>query len=130
MGGNIKSKPPEIRKLTLNVDAAITIGCGFIGVGGVVRNSDKWVVAAVARRTTCFFDPFIAECVGLHDCLYFCFESNVCPDYIKTDSTRVIEAIRERSSTSLEGSIVSDVIHLFALLGNVGASFIPCVREI
>ncbi|PON83240.1 LOW QUALITY PROTEIN: hypothetical protein TorRG33x02_209440 [Trema orientale] len=118
-------KPPEIRKLKLNVDAAITIGCGFIGVGGgVVRNSDKWVVAAVARRTTCSFDPFIAERVALHDCLYFCFESNVCPDYVKTDPTRVIEAIREHSSTSVEGSIISDVIHLFALLGNVGASFI------
>ncbi|PON92384.1 hypothetical protein TorRG33x02_117080 [Trema orientale] len=123
---NIKWKPPEIDKLKLNIYVAVTIGCSFIGVSGVVRNSKGWVVAAVTHRTISFYDPFIVECIALLECLQFCFESNVHPDLIETDSTRVIDAIRERSTSFVEAHIISDVLHLLVLLGNVGASFIAC----
>lgn len=122
---NIGWKPPAVDRLKLNVDAAVTSGLGFIGIGGVVRNSKGWVVAAIARQISGFFDPFLAECIALRECLQFCCDSNVFPDFVETDSTRVIEAIRDRSLSSVEGPIISDVFHLFSLLGNVGVSFIP-----
>ncbi|PON55845.1 LOW QUALITY PROTEIN: hypothetical protein PanWU01x14_185230 [Parasponia andersonii] len=83
---NIKWKPLEIDKLKLNVDVAVTIGCGFIGISRVV-NSEGWVVVAVAHRTIDFYDPLIAECIAFRECLQFCFESNVHPDLIEIDST-------------------------------------------
>ncbi|PON75921.1 hypothetical protein PanWU01x14_038720 [Parasponia andersonii] len=71
---NIEWKPPAAERLKLNVDSVVTTvtGFGFIGIGGVVRNSKGWVVAAVACQISGFFDPFLAECIALCECLQFC----------------------------------------------------------
>ncbi|KAL5758458.1 hypothetical protein ACOSP7_021069 [Xanthoceras sorbifolium] len=48
-----------------NTDASINKEAGFVGLGGVVRNSSGAVLASSAQRVASPFCPLLAEAVGV-----------------------------------------------------------------
>ncbi|KAH7550628.1 hypothetical protein JRO89_XS13G0235000 [Xanthoceras sorbifolium] len=51
--------------LKLNSDVSIRQSCDLVGLGGVIKNSDGWIVAAFAKPLKCCVSVEVGEFLGL-----------------------------------------------------------------
>ncbi|PON87267.1 Ribonuclease H-like domain containing protein [Trema orientale] len=106
---NEKWHPPELGVLKLNVDAAVNLGEGTIGVGAVIRDYKGDVMGAMAKRIKGSFDPYIAECFAIREGLAFAKESFLHVRMVETDSLRVVNALGRYDKYAEESLILDDV---------------------
>ncbi|PON83892.1 Ribonuclease H-like domain containing protein [Trema orientale] len=92
--------------LKVNIDAAVKRDSPHVGVGIIVRDNFGMIVAAVTRKITGFFSPFLAECIAVRDGLHFCVKLNLPIRTIETHARNVVKAILTPHELALESSII------------------------
>lgn len=83
------SKPPS-GSFKLNTDASVWAGCGFMGLGGVVHDSEGMVIASRALRRDAGWSADVAELMAIKEGLLLVNKLGLCVKFVESDAFVVV----------------------------------------
>ncbi|GMN54500.1 hypothetical protein TIFTF001_023624 [Ficus carica] len=100
-------------ELKLNVDAVMISSANFVGVGGVVRDHNRFVCAAFAITIPGSFGSFIAECIAFREGLAFVRDLELRVHVVESNALNVITAVQCVPSLDDTDVVLDNVQFLF-----------------
>ncbi|KAK9214463.1 hypothetical protein WN944_006455 [Citrus x changshan-huyou] len=107
---NLGWQSPPSSWYKVNVDAAISFAKGRAGIGVLVRNSRRKVMAASICTVIFSRDIEFVEAIAVHKGLQLVMDIGLAPVIIKSDSLNVVNLISNKMHNRCEvGWLISDI---------------------
>ncbi|KAK9998025.1 hypothetical protein SO802_017628 [Lithocarpus litseifolius] len=104
---------PPPRLVQSNVDGAIFKETNKAGIDVVVRDSQRWVLAALSEKVEGVQNAEVIEAFAIRRAVRFAIETSFSCVIIESNSLSVVKAIQDTAeSTCHMGHIIDDVKHL------------------
>ncbi|KAL5772348.1 hypothetical protein ACOSP7_011947 [Xanthoceras sorbifolium] len=118
--------PPPVGFLKLNLDVAIRVDSGFIGVGAIIRDSAGDIVVAVSKLLSGFFSAEMGEFLALREGLILAKSLGLSIFEAEVDASNVASAVNLSSNCCGDASFIVDDIKALCLeVGNCRCLAIP-----
>ncbi|XP_042958120.1 uncharacterized protein LOC122293670 [Carya illinoinensis] len=106
---HVKWKRPPEGKYKLNWDAAMDVSRGLVGMGAIIRDYNREVLATLRARRKLTLSPFNAEAHALMLAVLFSKEAGFLDLMLEADSLHVVEKLEKPvEDWSIGGLIVKD----------------------
>uniref|UniRef100_A0A803P119 Uncharacterized protein n=1 Tax=Cannabis sativa TaxID=3483 RepID=A0A803P119_CANSA len=118
-------QPPPHGQLKLNVDAALDSAAGVMGIGGIVRDSNGNVVAAISKSIRGCFQVKEIEAHAISLCLQWLHHSGYVIHFIETDAQLVSQSVNNyQVHHSRFHDLIYDVIYQMSFFPRVSLSHV------
>ncbi|KAL5834726.1 hypothetical protein ACOSQ4_014223 [Xanthoceras sorbifolium] len=106
----ISWSPPPSGLLNLNSDVSVRKSCDVVDLGGVIRDSNGWVVAAFSKALKCCVSANVGEFLGLKEGLLLAKKLCLSVAFAEVDATFVVADLNLlQPSLGVAGLIISDI---------------------
>lgn len=111
--------------MKINIDAAVFMDAGIIGVGGVIRDETGMFKKAMCKQLRGSWSPREAEALSLKEVLSWMKTHGFTNCIFETDSKLLADACNGSVGRSYFHSIVTDCTELLKHFENVLVRFVP-----